>query len=127
MSIRLKKLDLPSFETIKAMDKGDLLPLAKQCIDRIKVYESLLFKARREKYGPSSERSDRPKDKDPKPKSPREPTAKKPSDRYPDARVEVVDVNFPAPPPAQLVVRRRRIPESLSCGFFQHSLIFLQC
>ena len=99
MDIRLKKLDLPSVETIETMDKGDLLPLAEQCIDRIKVYESLLFKARREKYDPSSERSDRPKDKDPKPKSPRGPTAKKPSDRYPDAKVEVVDVNFLAPPP----------------------------
>ena len=99
MALRLKKLDLPNVETIEAMDKSDLLPLAKECIDRIKVYEALLFKARREKYNPSSERSERPKDKDPKPKSPRGPTAKKPSDRYPDARIEVVDINFPDPPP----------------------------
>ena len=98
MGLKLEKLKLPSDDVIEAMAPPELVSLTKEWRERIKVYESLLFKARRKMYGRSSERSDDPSGVK-KPPTPRGDTTKQPSERYPDAKVEVEDIDFTAPVP----------------------------
>lgn len=95
MGLRLEKLNLPTEAAIEAMAPGELVTLTKQWRERIEVYESLLFKARRRMYGRKSERSNSSGEK--KRPKPRGETTKRPSERYPDATVEVEDINFTSP------------------------------
>lgn len=95
MGIKLEKLKLPSVDAIETMPPGELRTLTKEWRERIEVYESLLFKARRRLYGRKSERSESPDEK--KPKATRRDTTKQPSERYPEARVEVEDIDLPVP------------------------------
>lgn len=98
MGLKLEKLHLPTEAAIEAMAHGELQALAKQWRQRIEVYESLLFKARRKMYDRQSERS-APKSPSQAPLSttPRGETTKLPSERYPDATVEVDNINFTTP------------------------------
>jgi len=99
VGLKLEKLELPTDAAIEAMASGELVAVLKQCRERIEVYESLLFKARRQMYGRRSERS---KSTDTAPAtSPatnaRGETTKQLSERYPEARVEIEDINFTTP------------------------------
>jgi len=95
VGLKLEKLNLPTEAAIEAMPPEELLTLTKEWRQRIEVYESLLFKARRRMYGRSSERSG--SDDETKAPTPRGQTTKQLSERYPDARVEVEDINFTSP------------------------------
>lgn len=95
MGLKLEKLNLPTDAAIEAMAPGELLSLTKHWRERIEVYESLLFKARRKIYGRSSERSGTSYNK--QPPTPRSETTKQLSERYPDATVVVENIDFPTP------------------------------
>jgi len=95
VGLKLEKLNLPTEAAIEAMAPGELLTLAKEWRERIEVYESLLFKARRRMYGRSSERSG--SESENKSLAPRGETTKQLSERYPEATVVVEDINFPTP------------------------------
>lgn len=97
MGLKLEKLQLPTESAMEAMCQEELLALGKQWRERIQVYESLLFKARRQLYGRRSERSESSATSEEKPSNPRGDTTKQLSERYPEATVEVDDINFPAP------------------------------
>jgi transposase len=95
MGLKLEKLQLPTESAIKAMAQDELRGLTIQWRERIEVYESLLFKARRQLYGRQSERSN--PSLEPKPPTARGETTKQLSERYPEARVEVDELNFATP------------------------------
>jgi len=100
VGLKLEKLKLPSVDVIDAMVPGELRTLTKEWRERIEIYESLLFKARRRQYGQKSERSEKLGSSGEKtPKSPRGETTKQPSERYPEVRVVVEDIDFSAPVP----------------------------
>ncbi len=96
MGLKLEKMKLPAVDAIEGMAQAELVALTMEWRERIEVYESLLFKARRKTYGRSSERSENTSDVK-LPPTPRGETTKKPSERYPDAKVEVEDIDFTAP------------------------------
>lgn len=101
MGLKLEKLNLPPVSVIEVMAPGELVTMTKQWRERIEVYESLLFKARRLAYGRKSERSNSPDEKKKNTPTPRQETTKQLSERYPDATVEVNEINFTTPQPCQ--------------------------
>lgn len=101
MGLRLEKLPLPSKAEISALPSEDLLSLTLNWRERLEIYQEQLFKARRKRYGKSSERSspatdDKPSDQPPKP---RDETTKRPSERYPEAPVQVDKIELSEMPP----------------------------
>lgn len=106
MAIKLEKLKLPTAPEIEALERSELIHLAKELRDRIEYYQGVLFRAKKERFGQSSERS--PKDPSPPPNGastgadsnprPRSPTKKKLSERYPNTPVEEKKIGFSESP-----------------------------
>jgi len=98
VGLKLEKLELPTNAAIEAMAPIDLVVLTKHWRERMEVYQSLIFKARRQLYGRRSERSEsKDDDKDSSTPAPRGETTKLPSERYPDAPVHVNKIDFEDP------------------------------
>ncbi len=99
MGLRLEKLDLPSNDEIEGLDMPELLHLAKDWRERIEIYQELLFKARRQRFGKSSERSPAQDKAADEPAKSRDETTKLPSERYPNAPVHIDRIMMPEAPP----------------------------
>jgi hypothetical protein len=101
VGVRLEKLVLPSKNDVLTLAMPDLQTLAVDWLERLELYQDQLFRERRHRYGPRSERSQRDDSDgsvDDKPKDPRDDVIKRPSDRYPDAPVHVDKIELPEPP-----------------------------
>lgn len=99
MGIRLEKLTLPTKDELSTLPSPELLSLALDWRERLEIYQEQLFKARRQRYGKSSERSSSPREKASEPPKRRDETTKRPSERYPDATVHVDRIPLSAAPP----------------------------
>jgi transposase len=110
VAIKLERMDLKSESEIKAMPHDELVGLTLKLVERMAYYQGLLFKAQKDKFGKSSERSPKAdeaapsggeidKGKDPpKPKNSRATTTKQLSTRYPNAPVQEKTIGFTEPP-----------------------------
>jgi len=96
--VRLERLELVGEEKIDAMERDELVALAKIWRQRLDVLQTLVFRLRRHQFGQRSERS-QPEMKDqPKPASSRSETIKLPSERYPNANIRADRIDFSTPP-----------------------------
>lgn len=101
MRLKLEKMAVPSDAEIEALPHDDLVVLTKQALQRIEVYQGILFRVRRQIFGSRSERErGSPQESSPAPEtsSPQREATKQLSRRYPEATVEVEHVNVESPP-----------------------------
>ena len=94
MGLRLEKLALPSNDEISALPSAELLSLALNWRERLELYQERLFRAQKERFGTSSERTPPSSPKEDNPPKPRGETTKLPSERYPNAPVEERKIDF---------------------------------
>lgn len=101
MRVKLQKLELVDEAAIEALNRDELIALAKAWRGKLHEYQGILFRIKKRLFGPQTEKSKPEKASDTQgsaPGKPRGETIKQSSERYPDAPVREDKIPFAEPP-----------------------------